>query len=69
MQICTCANEDADNVDLNQLTPNRDILKLKELLNYNLHICQLAYLQIIVEDIGVEPMTLCVQGRCSSQLS
>ena len=22
-----------------------------------------------VEDIGVEPMTLCVQGRCSSQLS
>ena len=24
---------------------------------------------LIVEDIGVEPMTLCVQGRCSSQLS
>ncbi len=24
---------------------------------------------IFVEDIGVEPMTLCVQGRCSSQLS
>ena len=24
---------------------------------------------ISVEDIGVEPMTLCVQGRCSSQLS
>ena len=23
----------------------------------------------LVEDIGVEPMTLCVQGRCSSQLS
>ena len=23
----------------------------------------------VVEDIGVEPMTLCVQGRCSSQLS
>jgi hypothetical protein len=23
----------------------------------------------MVEDIGVEPMTLCVQGRCSSQLS
>jgi hypothetical protein len=22
-----------------------------------------------VEDIGVEPMTPCVQGRCSSQLS
>ena len=22
-----------------------------------------------VEDIGVEPMTLCVQGRCSGQLS
>ena len=24
---------------------------------------------IIVEDIGVEPMTYCVQGNCSSQLS
>ena len=24
---------------------------------------------VFVEDIGVEPMTLCVQGRCSSQLS
>jgi hypothetical protein len=23
----------------------------------------------VVEDIGVEPMTPCVQGRCSSQLS
>ena len=23
----------------------------------------------LVEDIGVEPMTPCVQGRCSSQLS
>ncbi len=30
-------------------------IKMKELKN--------------VEDIGVEPMTLCVQGRCSSQLS
>jgi hypothetical protein len=36
-------------------------------------ISKLANHQIItllfVEDIGVEPMTLCVQGRCSSQLS
>ena len=24
---------------------------------------------LVVEDIGVEPMTPCVQGRCSSQLS
>ena len=24
---------------------------------------------IVVEDIGVEPMTPCVQGKCSSQLS
>ena len=24
---------------------------------------------LMVEDIGVEPMTPCVQGRCSSQLS
>ena len=24
---------------------------------------------VIVEDIGVEPMTPCVQGRCSGQLS
>ena len=29
-----------------------------------------SYLSLFtVEDIGVEPMTLCVQGRCSSQLS
>jgi hypothetical protein len=28
-----------------------------------------ANLFVLVEDIGVEPMTLCVQGRCSSQLS
>ena len=27
------------------------------------------YTTYLVEDIGVEPMTLCVQGRCSSQLS
>ena len=27
------------------------------------------YLKKKVEDIGVEPMTPCVQGRCSSQLS
>ena len=26
-------------------------------------------LTYLVEDIGVEPMTPCVQGRCSSQLS
>jgi hypothetical protein len=25
--------------------------------------------KFVVEDIGVEPMTPCVQGRCSSQLS
>ena len=33
--------------------------------------CQLliAYCQLCVEDIGFEPMTPCVQGRCSSQLS
>ena len=24
---------------------------------------------VLVEDIGFEPMTPCVQGRCSSQLS
>ncbi len=42
-------------------------LCLKEL---NWHISKFANCQInFVEDIGVEPMTLCVQGRCSSQLS
>jgi hypothetical protein len=25
--------------------------------------------EVFVEDIGFEPMTPCVQGRCSSQLS
>jgi hypothetical protein len=27
------------------------------------------YSNLLVEDIGVEPMTPCVQGRCSDQLS
>ena len=34
----------------------------------HLHIYKSAHLKK-VEDIGVEPMTPCVQGRCSSQLS
>jgi hypothetical protein len=41
----------------------------KELIFY-LQASLLARLHLfLVEDIGVEPMTLCVQGRCSSQLS
>ena len=35
----------------------------------NLIICSLWSNMFVVEDIGVEPMTPCVQGRCSSQLS
>ena len=35
--------------------------------NYSLFIIRYSF--AVVEDIGVEPMTLCVQGRCSSQLS
>ena len=40
--------------------------------------CHISYIPLLllyahsgkkVEDIGVEPMTPCVQGRCSSQLS
>ena len=30
---------------------------------------ELYFIIIIVENIGFEPMTPCVQGRCSSQLS
>ena len=57
VQICKCANWDADNVDLNHVLPIELPKVWKELF------------VILVEDIGVEPMTLCVQGRCSSQLS
>ena len=52
----------------------------KELLNYLeiakseiQYIFTFPYFQMLtfasVEDIGVEPMTPCVQGRCSDQLS
>ena len=54
--------KNADNVDLNHLLPNELPKIWKEL-------CKNYLLIILVEDIGVEPMTLCVQGRCSSQLS
>ena len=47
----------ADNVDLNHAPPNW------------VTFCILPFQELFVEDIGVEPMTLCVQGRCSSQLS
>jgi hypothetical protein len=43
-----------------------DVLDLNQMIHQNE-----SHLILItkVEDIGVEPMTLCVQGRCSSQLS
>ena len=54
---------------LNQITAFTVHLKFKKELffirNYLFVIRNLFF----VEDIGVEPMTLCVQGRCSSQLS
>ena len=54
-------NRTADNLDSNHHTPSRviSIISKKELIIF----------PFVVEDIGVEPMTLCVQGRCSSQLS
>jgi hypothetical protein len=54
----------ADVPDSNQSTPipigSDHIFILKELLVFFL---------LSVEDIGVEPMTPCLQSRCSSQLS
>jgi hypothetical protein len=47
-----------------QQVPLRYYLFIKEL-----HFQIIKFSNLIVEDIGVEPMTLCVQGRCSSQLS
>ena len=47
-------SEPVDVLDLNQMI----CLNKSHLIN-----------NLKVEDIGVEPMTLCVQGRCSSQLS
>ena len=58
-----------------RLRTSLDLFKSHHLFQKNLlHlISTLANYHIItfvfVEDIGVEPMTLCVQGRCSSQLS
>ena len=45
------------NVDSNHTVPNKP--ESNGILANN----------IVVEDIGVEPMTPCVQGKCSSQLS
>ena len=59
-----------DVMDLNQHTAFTVHLMFGKNLCYHLQLCPSAYSQIcFVEDIGVEPMTLCVQGRCSSQLS
>ena len=58
-------------VDLNHFTAFTVTSKFGKNCSLNfadLHIGKFANF-IIVEDIGVEPMTLCVQGRCSSQLS
>ena len=37
-------------------------------MNGSFQICYFEF-EIVVENIGVEPMTSCVQGRRSSQLS
>ena len=47
----------------------KKMFKLRTHLTLNVNIFGLKELFLKVEDIGVEPMTLCVQGRCSSQLS
>ena len=60
----------------NPIDQNVNILILYERTNFYKVLISIKYnlysgydnLQV-VEDIGVEPMTLCVQGRCSSQLS
>ena len=47
-----------------------DVLDLNQMIHLNeSHLKISKELFLFVEDIGVEPMTLCVQGRCSSQLS
>ena len=62
---------EAGKTDLNRILPNKLPKERKELFCINFQIIQFSLWAIrhFVEDIGVEPMTLCVQGRCSSQLS
>ena len=71
-QMAQFLNENADKVDLNHKLPielsksYKRTIRVKDISKLtNYHIITLLF----VEDIGVEPMTLCVQGRCSSQLS
>ena len=57
---------------MNHQTYRNTIVKHQYVKNYQS--VSIAHLSVqlsslLVEDIGVEPMTLCVQGRCSSQLS
>ena len=54
--------ETADVKIANLLTLRQHQILFKELL-------PIVFCQLNVEDIGFEPMTPCVQGRCSSQLS
>ena len=56
----------ADNLALSQLNASQALSIIFKELHFQIR--TFSNLKI-VEDIGVEPMTLCVQGRCSSQLS
>ena len=62
---------EAGKTDLNRILPNKLPKNRKELYFFNFQTIQFSHWAVhhFVEDIGVEPMTLCVQGRCSSQLS
>ena len=63
MQWCKW-NADVKISNLQALCLHLKFEKNCEIVNWKFSIVNL-----FVEDIGVEPMTLCVQGRCSSQLS
>ena len=70
LPICKCANCIMTYADVQDYEPADLYVNINDLKNFSISNCKLLIRQFaLVEDIGVEPMTLCVQGRCSSQLS
>ncbi len=70
--MCKFSKLFVDVMDLNQQHCLYSYTLLLTLPSQLLSFCGFHFIHLQekkVEDIGVEPMTPCVQGRCSSQLS
>ena len=70
MKFSECANAPTSKFHLENALKKISIIKLKKVNLLRFILLRLYSLKhLSVENIGVEPMTSCVQGRRSSQLS